>query len=92
MQSLSTEGLEDAFDGEALDVLKAEIERRAASGEALTISVAHDVTVQVLDPNTARVDDRYVVDGADTGTVHDTYELKRLGDVWKVVYTTRQQT
>lgn len=103
VRDLDTDGLEEVFTDEALEVVLREVERRRRTGTPSKVRVKHDFAVKIIDASTAVVDDRYVnhsvtidpVTGKPTERdpnqiVHEVYTIKKVEGVWKVSAIVRQ--
>lgn len=101
--TLETEGLDEVFTGQALEVVRDEIGRRQRTETPSRVRVRHDFGVRIINPSTAVVDDRYinhtVTIDPQTGEpterdpnqiVHEVYTMKKVGGVWKVSAIVRQ--
>lgn len=97
VRELDPAGLEESYRGDALATIREEVADYAAARTPLIVKVEHDITVGVLDGDTALVYDRYVNsnyrtdergtpidDPNDPGTYEDRYQLDRVGGRWLV--------
>ena len=103
VRTLRPQGLDEVFTGRALEVVRREIARRVRSRTPSRVRVEHRITVRIIDPVTAVVDDRYVNHTVtiDPGTgqatekdpnqiVHEVYTMKKVEGTWKVSAIVRQ--
>jgi hypothetical protein len=97
VRELDPAGLEESYTGVALATIREEVADYAAARTPLVVKVEHDITIGVLDSDTALVNDRYVNsnyrtdergapidDPNDPGTYEDRYQLDRVGGRWLV--------
>jgi hypothetical protein len=97
VRELDPTGLEESYTGDALDTVRAEVADFAAAGTPVVVKVEHDLTVGVLTPDRALVNDTYVNrnyrvdakgepidDTNDPGTYEDRYQLDLVDGRWLV--------
>ena len=106
VRNLDAGGLARAYAEDALETVVKEVQRRRREGAPVRVDVEHSVTVQVLASGTdALVRDQYVTRSVrldpQTGepaepvspeTVRETYQMKLLGDRWKVTAIVRAES
>ena len=99
VRDLDPSGLEEAFAMDALELLRAEVERLKNDGTPAEIDVEHDFEIESANATTALVFDTYISNSVlldpETGertergppdTVRKAYQLERAGGIWKVVF------
>lgn len=97
VRALDPAGLEESYTGEALETVRAEVERYADANTPVIVDVQHDITVGVLTATDAQVHDRYVSrthrtgedgtpidDPTDESTYEEKYRLKRISGRWLI--------
>ena len=97
VRELDPGGLDAAYTAEALETVRAEVERYAAADTPVVVDVDHDITVGVLTDSDAQVHDRYVSrthrirqdgtpidDPTDESTYEEKYRLKRISGRWVI--------
>ena len=103
VRDLDPMGLEQAYAGDALETVRAEVMRLKAAGTPIVVKIEHDLDVQLVSPDEAVVVDQYVNrnyrttlagepidDPNKAGTYVESYQLKRAGREWSVVRIVRQ--
>jgi hypothetical protein len=103
VRNLDPTGLEQSYGENALGTVRAEIDRLSRAGTPVVVQVEHNVHVQVVDPMSALVRDRYsnrnyrvdrsgkpLDDPNDVGTYLDTYQMRKGDGEWRVVRIVRE--
>jgi hypothetical protein len=102
VRELDPAGLEESYTGDALDMVRAEVERYRQAKTPVKVRVEHDYEVRVVDDQTAGVFDTYrnhsVVVDRDGNPVEqdpdevlsEIYSMRRDGETWKVARITRR--
>ena len=96
---LDTSRLAEVLTGDALNVVRSQIEQQKAKNQPVRISVEHDYRISLIDPATPTVEDNYVnhsqrldpqtmdpIEPDPDKSVRRTYTMKKVDGTWKVSF------
>ena len=102
VRELDPSGLEESYTGDALDLVREEVEERSNDGRRSRVEVDHDYQITLIDESTAGVFDTYrnhsvlvdnsgePVEADPNEVITEIYTMRRVDGGWKVARITRR--